>query len=61
MQSVANVNVSQSLYVYDMTMESVLGEDKSVNRMDVCEIVNFERRQTRYVQDIQHSTSRLSD
>ena len=42
MQSVpTNVNVSQSLYVYDMTMESVLGEDKSVNRVDVYGIVKF--------------------
>ena len=47
---------------YDLAMESVLGEDKSVNRVDVCGIVNFEGRQKRYVHwDIEHSTSRLSD
>jgi len=48
----APTNVSQSIYVYEMTMESVLGEDKSVNRVDVCGIVNFEGRQKRYVQAI---------
>ena len=40
----APTNVSQSMYEYEMTMERVFGEVKSVNNVEVCPNVSIKNK-----------------